>query len=140
MAEKRFSTKFFIHGFFFTKSHLLLHTYGYVQGGVKTTHSKIALETQIPPKTIEKKIVEITHFFLTFLTKTDCGIAKKAFRKVTRPAILITLLVFLLRTHQAAWAVRPRCPDTLCLKVRLAGCARALTPQILGLGQAQHEQ
>ena len=64
MAEKRFSTKFFIHVFFFfTKSHLLLHTYGYVQGGVKTTHSKIALETQIPPKKIEKKIVEITHFF-----------------------------------------------------------------------------
>ena len=62
MAEKRFSTKFFIH--VFTKSHLLPHTYGYVQGGVKTTHSKIALETQIPPKKIEKKkIVEITHFF-----------------------------------------------------------------------------
>ena len=65
MAEKRFSTKFFIHVFFFTKSHLLLHTYGYVQGGVKTTHSKIALETQIPPKKNWKTKIRWNHSFFS---------------------------------------------------------------------------
>ena len=67
MAEKRFSTKFFIHDFF-SKSHLLPHTYGYVQGGVKTTHSKIALENSNPTQKNWKKKYRWNHplFFLPF--------------------------------------------------------------------------